>query len=195
VKQDCLQGCYDLLTGTFIEPGLWNKLFHRQLFYGLAGQMDLSIKINEDLLMNYHLFKRSQLSVFEDVCLYHYMLRKGSAATSKLNSNKLRDPIKVTRMILNDADASLQPILLERLTRQLVSGATRFLANQPDLIRPFRRDCRNELREILGNILSSRCGKKLKTMALWAAIWPASYGFVHTAYARITGLDKKYALD
>lgn len=75
VIQDNLTGLKDLLEGKFIEPGLCNKLFHKKLFKDLLDNdvMDLSIKINEDLLRNYYLFKESHLSVFEDQCKYTYI--------------------------------------------------------------------------------------------------------------------------
>ena len=48
VQQDKLTGLYDLLDGSFIEPGLCNKLFHKTLFHSLLheGLIDLSIKNN-----------------------------------------------------------------------------------------------------------------------------------------------------
>lgn len=196
VKQTGLQGCFDLLTGTFVEPGLCNKLYRRSLFEGLSERMDLSIKINEDLLMNYYLFSKASISVFEDICPYHYVLHKGSAATSVLNANKLRDPLKVTQIILADADKELIPAVIPRLTRQLVTYATMPLSSQKELIAPYRREVRRELRGRLQRILMGKeCRLRLKIMALWAAVWPASYGWVHKVYGRITGTDKKYCVE
>ena len=150
------------------------------------------IKINEDLLMNYRLFRAAGSAVFEDFCPYHYVLRKGSAATSKLNPNKLGDPRKVLHIIQEDAPADLQEIILGRLTRLLIDGATMELQGQPELVKPHRKSTLRELRSLLGQILRSGCNMKLKVMALWAAIWPASYRWVHRIYARVTGVDKKY---
>lgn len=196
VPQEGFQGCRDLLTSSFVEPALVTKLYRRELFDGLEEWMDQSIRINEDLLMNYYLFLRAKTSVFEDVCLYHYVLRRGSAATSGLNIHKLEDPLKVTHIILEDAPKALHPVILAKLTRQLVSGATMGLGDQADLILPYRQSVRKELRQRLGDILTGgSCSLKLKIMALWAAVWPASYRFVHHIYARSSGLDKKYSLE
>ena len=195
VQQDHTAGLRDLITGGFMEPAIWNKLYHRSLFDGLSEKMDFSIKINEDILMNYWLFKKSRHSVHEDVCPYHYTLRPGSAATSKVNAHKLRDPLRVTRSIMEDADEGLQPVLLARLARQLISAASRDAGEQPELVRPFRRECRRELRQRLGSIL--RCcavGKKLKLMALFTTLWPDGYGLVHKLYAHISGVDKKFEI-
>ena len=196
VHQEGLQGCKDLLSSSFVEPALVNKLYRRELFYGLDAWMNQSVRINEDLLMNYYLFRRAKTAVFEDVCPYHYVLRKGSAATSKLNAHKLQDPLKVTHIIFEDAPRELHSVIIPKLTRQLVAGAAMGLGDQPDLLLPHRRSVRKELRQRLGSILTnSSCGLKLKIMALWAAVWPASYRWVHRIYARISGIDKKYSIE
>lgn len=190
--QDGAQSCTDLLEGRFVEPGLWNKLYHRDLFAGLSEWMDRSIRINEDLLMNFYLFRQAKKAVFEDVCPYHYLLRKGSAATSRLNEHKLKDPLKVLHLLLEEAGEQPQQnaILQRRLIYQLINIATLPLGDQKELIRPVRRQARQELRQRLWQ--GVRIDTKLKIMALWAAIWPWSYCIVHKVYARLRGTDKKY---
>ena len=193
LEQDHDAGLRDLICGSFVEPALWNKLYRRSLFAGITEKMDFSIKINEDVLMNYWLFKASRKSVYEDFCPYHYVLRPGSAATSKLNEHKLRDPMKVTRAIFDDADEMLRPTALARLARQLIGGASMDANEQPQLVKPYRRECRRELRQRLFSILRcSAVGGKLKLMALITALCPWGYGLVHQLYARARGLDKIY---
>ena len=195
VEQDHATGLRDLVAGGFVEPGLVMKLYRRELFAGLAERMDPSIRINEDVLMNYWLFKGAGRAVFEDVCPYHYILRPGSAATSRLNPHKLRDPLAVTKAILNDADEALKPVVLARLARQLIANASMSAEDQPDLILPFRRECRKELRQRLVSILRCpECGAKLKLMALFTAVWPSGYGLIHKLYARASGIDKLYEI-
>ena len=101
--QDNLTGLKDLLDGSLVEPGLWNKLFHKKLFYDLLHTevLDKKIKINEDLLMNYILFLKSNQSVFQDICKYHYLVRTNSSSRSLLNEHKIFDPIRVKDYILN----------------------------------------------------------------------------------------------
>ncbi|WP_147556461.1 glycosyltransferase family 2 protein [Catenibacterium mitsuokai] len=55
--QDNTTGIIDLLEGDLIEPGLCNKLYKKSLFEDI--ELDTNIKINEDLLLNYYLFKNS----------------------------------------------------------------------------------------------------------------------------------------
>lgn len=103
VKQDRTTGLKDLLDGSLVEPGLWNKLFRKTLFHSLLHQrkMNTDIKINEDLLMNYILFSQANLSVFEDICKYHYIVREGSATRTNMNEHRIYDPIRVKQHILN----------------------------------------------------------------------------------------------
>ena len=196
VQQDHDQGLIDLISGSFIEPGLVTKLYRRNLMSGLSDWLDTDVRNLEDLLMNYYLFHQAECAVYEGVCPYHYILRKGSASTAKLNIHKLRDPLRVIRRIYEEAPAAAKPAALCRLARCLITGATMSVGDQKELILPYRRETRRELRQRLREILRcGECGVKLKIMALWAALWPWSYGFVHRVYSRVTGLDKKYSVE
>lgn len=191
-EQEGKQGLYDLLEGRFVEPGLVNKLYRRELFVGLDEWMDPSIRINEDLLMNYYLFRQAGKSVYEDVCPYHYILRKGSATTSQLNEHKLKDPLRVVDILLADeTDPNAREILENRVVYQLIGGSTMSLGLQKSLIRPWRKVCRQRLRALVP-LKGSHFSNQRKIMALWAAVWPWSYYMVHKVYARIRGTDKKY---
>lgn len=195
--QEGMQGLYDLLEGSFVEPALWNKLYRRELFVGLDDWMDKSIRINEDLLMNYYLFRQAKQAVHEDFCPYHYILRRGSAAVSRLNEHKLKDPVRVLEIILQqETDSRAREILERRLVYQLIGTATMSLKEQAELIALWRKICRKKLRTMMPKVLGQKhFAAKLKIMAFWAAVWPWSYGFVHRVYAKITGLDKKYSVE
>lgn len=109
VQQDKITALKELLSGSRIEPGLCNKLFHKPLFRSLlhGEAVPLDIKINEDLLMNYMLFSAAEQTVFEDWCPYHYIVRSASASRAKLNPHKIYDPIKVKEIIRQSAPAEL----------------------------------------------------------------------------------------
>lgn len=201
VRQDRQEGLVALLDGAYIEPGLWSKLFHRSLFRSLlhAGVMDMTIRNTEDLLMNYYLFREAKQSVYEDICPYHYVLRASSAATTAYSSHKLKDPMRVTRILLHETKgeaAEIQAIAQQRYVRQLISNATADCGGQPEEAAAFRREMCSELRSVLGKTLRNRdCPAKLKLMALWAGLLPGSYGWVHRMYAKIRGFDNIYSLD
>ena len=195
VLQDRTSGLKDLLTGAFVEPGLCNKLYRRDLFQNLEQHMNTTIRINEDLLMNYWLFKAAHNAVFEDVCPYHYLVRKGSAANSELNEHKLWDPLRVTKILLEDVPEEVEPVVYRKWIRTLINSASMVTQENPQLIKPYRDHCRKELRKQLPEVITGRkCPWKLKMMAAWAGVWPESYGWVHRAYSRATGHDKKYRI-
>lgn len=103
IEQDGKKGLIDLLEGTIVEPGLWNKLFRKDLFEDLLNGndfIDLSIRINEDLLMNFMLFGHSKCSIYIDQCKYHYIVRDESATRKPINFHKIYDPIRVKSRIL-----------------------------------------------------------------------------------------------
>ena len=108
------KGLIDLLMGERVEPGLWNKLYNRKIIKKYIQcnlpNFDQSIKINEDLLMNYYLFNYSNKSVFVDECLYNYIIRDNSASRGELTYNKIFDPIKVRNIICGHCDNQLKDI-------------------------------------------------------------------------------------
>lgn len=105
VEQDRITGIKDLLEGAFVEPGLCNKLFRKELLDRLCQKrlMPNDIIINEDLLMNYYLFNMADRSVYEDKCLYHYIVRSTSVSRQKMNYHKIYDPIKVKKIIMENS--------------------------------------------------------------------------------------------
>lgn len=106
--QDCLRGLRELLDGGQIESSLCTKLFRRELFDGVEDWMDSRIRNGEDLLMNYYLFSRSRLSVYEDFCPYRYILRKESASSGRFNEHVVFDPVLVRQQILERCGEELR---------------------------------------------------------------------------------------
>lgn len=196
VQQDNAKGVYDLLEGSFIEPGIWNKLYKKELFDGLFDWLNPTIKINEDLLMNFYLFRKAQNSVYEGFCPYHYVVRLGSASASKANENKLYDPIRVMDILAEETkeDEVLQNIIKNRLVYLLINGATRGLNNgQKGMVKQFIRYARKRLRKSRKAILSDKTySKKMRYSVRWVCFWPASYRFVHVMHLKLTGKYKKY---
>lgn len=196
VQQDKLTGLIDLLDGSFIEPGLWNKLFSRTLFHSLLHDdiMDYSIKNNEDILMNYYLFKVARQSVYYDFCPYHYMLREGSAATSKVNKSKLYDPIKVQKIILDDAkdNDKLTNIIYERLAGMYISGASMRNSDKEPYIDEYIKMCKVGLKEIKNMYFRVPRGKSNTFKYKLCCFSPTLYRYFHSIYSKAKGTDKKY---
>lgn len=193
VEQDNLQGQIDLINGTMIEPGLWNKLYKKELFSDLINNnlVDLSIKNFEDLLMNYYLFKESQKSVFEDVCKYHYMVRKGSAATGDFKPHKYYNPLNVCEIIIDDAnDSSVKEAIFRKYYNLVIRNAA---DNYPENI---QKDANNRLKESYKAIIKSDyMSKKLKLMAIMIMYFKPIYKLIRKVYVKITKVDQKYLVD
>lgn len=193
VEQDNLKGLCDLLNGTMIEPGLCNKLFHKDLFYSLLNDnlMDLSIKNFEDLLMNYYLFKESNKSVFEDVCKYHYMVRSGSAATSEFKPHKYYNPISVLEKIINDTENEeiKQAVLSKYYNLIIRNAADKFPKDiQIDANKRFKNSFRNIIK-------AEFVSKKSKIMAVMIMYFKPLYSLVRKIYVKVTKIDQKYNVE
>ena len=187
------QGVLDLISGQFVEPGLWNKLYRREMVIQFEASpiWDSSIKINEDLLMNYILFSRSNKAVFEDQCKYHYTLRKNSAATSRKNLNKIIDPIKVMKIILEDTRLNNKFALLayERLLRALMLAAEQEEWDDESLKAIY------ELKEQKKNKLFGAISPKLRLMVYGVIYSLTLYKLVRKIHGIISGNNKKYKID
>lgn len=151
VQQDRISGLKDLLSGSFVEPGLWNKLFHKTLFHSLlhSGAMDCSLRYNEDLLMNYLLFSETDTAVYEDFCPYHYLVRKDSATRVdlKVNDRKMLDPVKVWEWILQHKEPELESIIWRKyLVRCYEAYVALF----------HRKDLKNEIHRLKSILLNNR---------------------------------------
>lgn len=189
--QDNTKALEELLSGRKIEPGLWNKLFKKSLFNDSIDYESLSkIKINEDLLLNYFLFKNSNLTIYEDFCPYHYILRKGSAAVSK-NIHHCIDPLFVITLIKDELSNNLElyPTIYSRYLYQLINTSTQkeFYLEKKKALKLLRNEIKN------GNI--NLCKSiKLKWMVIAVAYTLPLYKVVRKMYDMVTGVSKKYDL-
>lgn len=145
--QDHLTGVRDILDGGEVDSSLCTKLYRRQLFEGLPSKMDLSIKNNEDYLMNYHLFSMAKTSVYEDFCPYHYILRQGSASYRKMNEHSLFDPVKVRQSILENAPEALKDDARIALMRNLLFAYGQLALDPAPEYDEFRSRARGLIRE------------------------------------------------
>ena len=196
IIQNNQKGLIDLLSGSFIEPGLCNKLFKTKIVTTIANcnVMDSSIKINEDLLLNYYFFKESKKSVYFDFCPYHYIVRTGSAANSEVSRHFLYDPIEVQKTILKDVsnNKELTNIVFGRLAGTYINGAAMTNPDREAYIDEYIKMCRQELKKIKEPFLSGNRSKISKIRYSLCSFSPALYREFHKIYAEARGTDKKY---
>ena len=186
-------GLKELIKGDIIEPGLWNKLYHASVVQSFQNSpvWGSQIKINEGLLMNYILFKNTEISVFEDIPLYHYILRPGSAATSK-SIHKIVDPLRVMELIKNDVtDSDLISLAYERYLRVLISNA-----NQNSFIAVARESMKKLKREInTDSFRDKSISAKIKVMAIGTVYTKHLYKAARFIYDTFKGNRKKYDIN
>lgn len=189
--QDNAGGVFDLIKADRVEPGLWNKLYKREVIGD--SRLDGTIRINEDLLFNYYLFKKSKKAVFEDVPKYHYMIRENSASTSNINRNKLEDPLLVVGRIMQQETGELYNLLEKRYLYLLEKVSAAKGLKHKEGLAEFQKEKRIELKEILQNKDLTGCysGKELFQMKL-ALASPFAYRIMHGAYAALKGSRNKY---
>lgn len=181
---DKTQAIRELLSGERIEPGLWNKLFRKELFQDL--EMDNSIRINEDLLMNYYLFSNAAVSVFDDWCPYHYIVRSTSASRAKLNSHKIYDPIRVKEIICEAVPAALREDARRAYVNTCINTYHTLLCAGTQ----YRKDLR-KVRELLKleNASFSLLGRKRALMAWLIIHAPLIYRPIYGFYCRFLQKD------
>ena len=191
VQQDRIKGLKDLLEGTFVEPGLCNKLFRKSLFLSLLqpNVMNEHIKNNEDLLMNYILFSKARLSVFEDVCKYHYIVRSNSASRSKISRHKIFDPINVKQIILDRADKQMIPFAQQAYLKTCINTYNVLMLEKIN-------EHLSEKKEIRQIILKhkkwySLLNKKNQLLLVLICYIPILYPFIYKIYAKLL-LHNKY---
>lgn len=189
--QDSHTAVKDLLEGTMVEPGLVNKLYRYELFKGI--EYDPEIVINEDLLLNFLLFHRVYRSVFLDEPLYHYMVRKNSASTSKWNEHKVMDPVRVLeKMRRKEKDPELRTLIDNRYIYQLVRVIIFRSNDNKNLLRKLRQIARDKLAAEYEMLDRSRVSPKNYWMGKIALIFPGGLSVVHMIHGWITGSNRKY---
>lgn len=77
--------------------GPYNKLFKRELLTGL--RFNQNYKIGEDLLFSFECIEKAKSFYFENIGLYHYIKREGSATTSRFSVKRF-DYIYVADILL-----------------------------------------------------------------------------------------------
>lgn len=189
VLQNRKRGISDLLEGTSVEPGLWNKLFRRELFVKLLqGEtvMDMTMRENEDLLMNYCLFSESAQSVYEDFCPYQYLIRNSSSSQGGLKPHILTDPIHIGELLLEETkqDPDWYRLAARYYVTKLIKAATVRQGFSSDKMSEIRKAAHEKLTAFLPEYLSLPGeNAKRKLLAAWAAYAPHLYSAVHQIYS------------
>lgn len=144
--QNNFDGIKDLLEGTLIEPGVWNKLYRASLMTDSC--LDETILNNEDLLRNFVLFERAKQSVFEDFCGYQYYQRDGSMSKDKSKALRIeRHVTRARRLIVEHSTDDIYPYAMQTWLSSIVNAInTLTYSNEPE-IKQYCQECREVLRK------------------------------------------------
>ncbi len=198
VVQDNVKGLRDLLVGDYIEPGLWNKLYKREIILEALEECGSvqNIRNMEDLLWNYYFFKRAGKSIYIDECYYQYILRSGSAATSALNRHKVLDPYRVFSIIEKDAAGiSELPEIVERRKAAALIGIATIQYDHESWAKRSAEKAGRIIRKNLISYLGKKFGPVLMIRLFLAGISPSLYRSIYTGYSKLRGTDHKYDIN
>lgn len=187
------EGLKDLLSGEMIEPGLVNKLYKKELIK--KCRLNETVKINEDLLMNYQLFKLSQKSVYYDITPYSYMIRSSSATGANSLITKREDSLRVLNQIKDDCiNNNLLSIIYKRYIYLLMAICRDGLKDKSYM--KYQKKQRKQLKkELKTDVFKSCIPKKLKYMSLFSCYFPHIMKIIYKMYDLKTGTSKKYLVN
>lgn len=187
------EGLKDLLSGEMIEPGLVNKLYKKELIKNC--RLNETVKINEDLLMNYQLFKLSQKSVYYDITPYSYMIRSSSATGANSLITKREDSLRVLNQIKDDCiNNNLLSIIYKRYIYLLMAICRDGLKDKSYM--KYQKKQRKQLKkELKTDVFKSCIPKKLKYMSLFSCYFPHIMKIIYKMYDLKTGTSKKYLVN
>lgn len=187
------EGLKDLLSGEMIEPGLVNKLYKKELIKNC--RLDETVKINEDLLMNYQLFKLSKKSAYYDITPYSYMIRSSSATGANSLITKREDSLRVLNQIKDDCiNNNLLSIIYKRYIYLLMAICRDDLKDKSYM--KYQKKQRKQLKkELKTDVFKSCIPKKLKYMSLFSCYFPHIMKIIYKMYDLKTGTSKKYLVN
>lgn len=194
IVQDNNKGVLDLLQGTIIEPGIWNKLYKRSVIGDV--RMPSGIRINEDFLFNVMVFANAEKSVFEDKPMYHYILRKNSAATSSISEHKLFDGETVRERIVElfKDNGKIYPAAVNNLLGYEISLMRTFGTCKE--AKPFlhrKKAVKDRIKKLYTQMkVMKKLSRRTQIECLLILYCPVLFNLVYRVYGRISGVNKKY---
>ena len=179
-----------LINGTLFVGSLCNKLYKRALFDEIY--FDPKIKINEDILINYYVFKKINTAIFIDEPLYHINENHSSASYTTAQLNRHTDVMTVSKLIFeNCVNTSLADAAATRYYWSICGAYRAYLYLSIANTKNERKALLAELKKL--NRYNIYVNIKQKLNLLLMRITPHIYKFLYTQYRRIyaTNADVK----
>lgn len=171
-----------IIGGKLFVGSLWNKVYKKSLFNNV--EFDNSLKINEDILLNYKVFKNSNSSVFIDEAKYNYFERYESVCKKTNNIKKSEDCFKVAMIINQDCkDTNLKEVSLNRYIRCLIGLYRDYYYSKDNRYKNKLKKIRFELKFLYkSKYIKSRNNKITCFLIIY---FPSIYGLIYKLYDKI----------
>ena len=181
IKQKRNEALESIIGGNIFVPSLWNKVYKRKLFDDI--KFDENLKINEDVLVNYKVFKKSEKSIFIDQPKYNYFEREESSCKNTNSIKKSEDCLKVSKIINEDCkNTNLEQIATNRYIESLI-GLYRSYFNKPIEYNSNIKEIKKRIYKCYKNKLIKI--KKQKVSAVLIIYFPFIYKFIYEIYDKI----------
>lgn len=182
IIQNNVEALECLISGKLFVGSLCNKVYKRSLFKGI--KLDETLKINEDVLMNYEVFKNSKKTIFIDEAKYNYFERDESSCKNTNNIKKSQDCLKVANLIKKDLNNSeLEQAASEKYIRALIELYRSYYYNKVPKGGQNLKTIRQEIKLNYKN--NCIVGRKEKVSSALIIYMPFIYGFLYKIYDRI----------
>lgn len=181
IIQNNMEALECLIYGRLFVGSLCNKVYKRSLFKDI--KLDETLKINEDVLMNYQVFKNSKKTIFIDEAKYNYFERDESSCKNTNSIKKSEDCLKVAKIIRDDCkDNSLKTIALNKYIGNLIGLYKSYYYDENDYKNKLKT-IRKELKLFYKD--NKIIERKNKISSLLIIYLPHIYGIIYKVYDEI----------
>lgn len=171
-----------LIGGGLFVGSLWNKLYKAALFEGV--KFDETIQINEDLLVNYLLFKQVNKSVFVDVTKYNYWERENSSCSRTDCIKKAEDCVRVAEYMYFDINSiNVNRVARNRYLNQLLFCYRSYAyCKMPK----YKTECKKIEKQIWNEVQKEKIrNRKININAKFIHYMPLIYKYLYVIYDKI----------
>ena len=178
---DTVQALECLLTGKLFVGSCWTKLYTRKLFTGV--RFPSGIRTNEDMLINFQLFRQVEKSAFLDVCKYNYMTSETSSCIRTPQRKRTEDLLTVNRRMLKENTHRALDCILNRRVLGALFSCYKASVYEPTPDRVLQKNLIEQIEEMYGR--GYRFSKRTALEYRLLRYAPGMYKFAYGIYDRI----------
>lgn len=170
-----------LISGRYFGGGLWNKLYKASLLSGL--KFNENIKINEDVLMNFEIFRKAKASVYSDKPLYNYVQYETSATHTANSIKSVCDTANVSKLIYDKSiGLPYEQSAKRRLAMTRLGQFGTYSMNKKSVEKAARKEIKNEVK---GYLKDGLYGRSERIKYFLYSFCPSIYKFAYRFYDKV----------